>query len=54
VQRRRRAVIADIGGRLAFRGERVEAFKIGTLVDKAAFLQHVEKIRFKSSHLGRL
>ena len=52
VQRRRGAVVADIGGRLALGGERVEALEIGTLVDEAAFLQHIEKIRFKSSHLS--
>ena len=51
VQRRRRAVVADIGGRLASRGERVEAVDIGTLVDEAAFLQNIQKIGFKCSHL---
>jgi len=45
------AVIPDIGGGLAFRGERVEALEIGTLVDEAAFLQYIEKIGFKSCHL---
>src|SRR3981081_1336702 len=35
VQRWRRAVVADIGGCLASRGERVEAFEIGTLMDEA-------------------
>ena len=38
MQRRRRAVVADIGGRLALGGKRVEALEIGTLVDEAAFL----------------
>ncbi len=51
MQRRRGAVVADIGRRLALRGQRVEAIEIGTLVDEAAFLQNIQKIRFKCSHL---
>ena len=51
MQRRRGAVIADIGGRLALGGQRVEALEIGALVDEATFLQNVQKIRFKCSHL---
>ena len=38
MQRRRRAIVADIGDRLALRGERVEAVEIGTLVDESALL----------------
>ena len=38
VQRRRRAVVADIGDDLALGGQRVEAVEIGALVDEAAFL----------------
>ena len=44
VQRWRGAVIADISGRLALGGERVEAVEIGTLVNEAALPQHIEKI----------
>ena len=44
MQRRRGAVIADIGGRLALRGQRVQALEIGALVDEAAFLQDIQKI----------
>src|SRR5215212_5141933 len=51
VQRRGCAIVADIAVCLTFRGERVEAFEIRTLMNKAAALQHIEKIRFKSSHL---
>ena len=36
MQRRRRAVVADIADRLALGGQRVEAFGIGYLVDEAA------------------
>ena len=52
MQRRRGAVVADIGGGLALGGERVEALEIGALVDEAAFLQHVQKIGFKCGHLS--
>ena len=38
MQRRRGAVVADIGGGLALGRERVQALEIGTLVDEAAFL----------------
>ena len=48
---RRRAIIADIGRGLTFRSKRVEALEIGTLVDETTFLQDIQKIRFKSSHL---
>ena len=38
MQRRRGAVIADIGGGFALDGERVQPLEIGALVDEAAFL----------------
>ena len=38
MQRRRGAVIADIGGGLALGGKRVQPLEIGALVDEAAFL----------------
>ena len=44
MQRRRGAVVADIGGGLALGGERVQALEIGALMDEAALLQHIEKI----------
>jgi hypothetical protein len=52
MQRGRGAVIADIGGRLSLGGERIEAGEIRALVDKAAFLQHVEEIGLKNAHLS--
>ncbi len=44
MQRRRGAVVANIGGGLALRGQRVEAREIGALVDEAAILQSVQEI----------
>ncbi len=51
MQRWRGAVIADIGGGLALGRERVQPLKIGTLVDESPFLQNIQEIRFKCSHL---
>ena len=43
MQRRRGAIVADIGDRLALGGERVQPLEIGALVDEAAFLQDIRK-----------
>ena len=51
VQRGRGAVEADIGDELALGGQRIQRLRVGNLMDEAALLQHIQKIRFKSSHL---
>ncbi len=43
VQRRRRAIVADIGDEPTLGGQRVEACKIRALVDEAALGQHLER-----------
>ncbi|MET4828073.1 hypothetical protein ABH972_005662 [Bradyrhizobium ottawaense] len=52
MQRAGGAIVADIGGRLALGGERVQPLEIGALVNESTFLQGVEEIRFKCSHLS--
>ena len=44
VQRRRRAVVADVADGLALGGQRIEAGEIGALVDEAALVERVEKV----------
>jgi hypothetical protein len=46
------AVVPDISGRLALRGQRVEALEIGRLVDETTLLQHVEEIGLERGHLS--
>jgi hypothetical protein len=43
MQRRRGAVIADIADSLVLRGQRVQALKVGDLVDEAALLRMLRK-----------
>src|SRR4051794_1392526 len=50
MQRGRRAVESDISHQLAPRRQRIQRVGVRDLMDEAALLQHVEKIRFKSSH----
>ena len=52
MQRAGGAIVADIGGRFALGGERVQPLEIGALVDKSTFLQGVEEIRFECGHLS--
>ena len=50
MQRRRRAVVADIGGDARrFARQRVEAVEVGALVDEAALGQDVQEIGFAAS-----
>jgi hypothetical protein len=44
MQRRRRAVVADIGGRLSLGGKRIQPLEIGALVDEAALLYNVQEL----------
>ena len=50
MQRRRRAVVADIADQLAFRRQRIEALAVGRLVDEAALGQHAQEIGFEGGH----
>src|SRR6266481_2187111 len=52
VKRRRGAVEADIADKLAPGRERIQRVRVRNLMNKAAFLQQIEKIRFKNSHFG--
>jgi hypothetical protein len=50
VQRRRRAVVADVGDGLALGGERVETREIRALVDEAALVERVEEVGLVFGH----
>ncbi len=52
VQRGRCAIESDIGGNRASFGTRVEGVGFRYLMDKSAFCQNVEKIRFIGAHGG--
>ena len=52
MQRRRGAVEADIGDELALLRQRIQRLGVRNLMNEAAVLQHIEKIRFKCSHLS--
>ncbi len=53
MQRRRRAVVADIGDHLALLSQGVEPGEVGALVDEAALVEHVEKIGTMFGHGGQ-
>ena len=50
MQRRRRAVVADIGGEAALRGERVEPLRVGALMDEAALLEDAQEVGAEGGH----
>src|SRR5258707_7074976 len=52
MQRGRSAVEADVANELAPGRERIQRVRVRNLMNKAAFLQHIEKIRFKNGHFG--
>ena len=47
MQRRRRAVVADIADQLALCRQRIEALAVGHLVDEAALGQDAQEIGFE-------
>ena len=51
VQRRRRAVVADIGDHVALDGKRVQPREVGALVDEAALIQDIEEIGLVFCHV---
>ena len=50
MQRWRRAIIADVGHKLALDSQRIDARRIGRLVNKTALGQDIEEVAFELGH----